>query len=282
MTNDLQEKSSWALYNRGSAYQEVEDYFKANNDLNVCYRLANALENEFLTANSLNLLGLTYMYQKEYHKARDTFKKIINYEYQSLAASKYLGRAYHNTGRTFFEQENYLEAEKWFEKAVLVKETRKVPAELFISYKALANTLVKNGQIGEAYAIGKKAENQYEFVKLTEGNLKIFKTLREISYTLGNFEASNQYSSKYEEETSKYLQEQQKIFDAKEQFTRDIITAGFFQPQSETSGFSLLNYLLIAIIMLGGITLLIYRYIWMRRKLAITEEIKAINIESNF
>jgi hypothetical protein len=279
--NNLNLQSASALYSRGSAFQESNSYENAIADLEECYGLATSLKNEFLIVNSLNMLGITHMYMNEYHKARDYFRQIEEHSFESLDPLEYIGRAYHNKARTFYLQDDYITAERGFQKAVEIKEKRGNEEEMFLSFSDLAETMAKNNKYEQSYVVARRAESYYEHVRLTKENILVFMTLRNICYQLNKYEEANSYSIRYEKESIKYLEEQQKIFSIKEQFTKDLINAGFYQPKSVPKDFPNSIFILLCLVIVLIIFVLITHYLWMRKKLEITNEIRAIEQESN-
>lgn len=216
-----------ALYNRSSANQEQGNYEMATEDIKLCLKLALELRDEYMIVNAWNIFGIIHMESEKYQAAREYYQTIINYDYQDLKPSKYIGRAYHNLARSHYLEGQTELAESYYLKSLDIKEERNKPNELFVTLVDLAELYLMDNHLRAGRAVGLRAHGLYFSVPLQEENYQLFHILSEIQYGLKEYEKAREFSTRYKEQNELFLQEEREIQKQQETFKIDLVMAGF-------------------------------------------------------
>lgn len=255
--NNLGKRLLVAYYNRASAYFEQGNYQQAGNDASIALEFSKSQSDEFRTLYCFNLLGLIYMNVDQFSLAREYFKKIIDYPFVNVETpSVYMGRAYHNLANSYVREQNNNLAEQYYLLAIEQKQIARDSEDLFISYMDLAELYEKSGSLSDSKDYAVLAYQLYEDIPLNSDYYKIFDILRKISFRARDYELANNYAVTYQLENEKFLQEQRKVLEFKEQFTIDLVIAGFQQEVASNQKISYLNHWIFGLLVISVLVLL--------------------------
>lgn len=210
--NYAPESYSIIIYrNLGNAYMEnnqqeqaTEAYLKAK-DI--------ALENNDLLqqAKTHHQLGLLFSDLGDYEQARSYFRTIINYTGdESAQYQRYRGKAYHNLGSSYLNEENYQKAIPHFEKAKALKKGK----EKFVTYMDLASCYAALGEPKAAAENFRMAASLYSKVEPYKKNIDLFKKMHLFYRENEDLVAGNQAIDRYIEEIDQFTHTKESLLNS--------------------------------------------------------------------
>ncbi len=265
-TQDLQKRLMIALYNRSSNNHEKKDYASAIQDALASLKVAMKLGDEYMTVNNLNLLGILHMRSGHYETAREYYQGIIDYNFQKLSPSKYVGRAYHNLANSYLTAGDYTTAEKHYQKALEEKQRRNKPTELFATYHDLCQTYLELDNLESSQYMGELANDIYNKMPLKTENYNLYHLLSNVYHKLNDSKKSIEYANLYSEENTMFLDEQQQIIQEKDKFKMDLVLAGFNQEIANNNKISYLQWWICGLAGLAIAVFLMMQVFWKWKK----------------
>lgn len=263
-------------YNIGNAHRWQGDLNSAVDYIHKAYQLAKKGEDERVIVNSLNLMGLVFKETGRYDTASLYFKKMLNYPFEKLNADKYKGRAYHNLANTYKEAGDTVLAEQTFLKSLEHKRTRGKISETFITEVDLAELYYERNRLIEAEQLSANCLSGYEDVRLDPEHYKIFDLCRKINFALGDYQSVDYYASRYVDESTAFIKQQEVLIKVRDQFKMEILTASFFGELERNKRISKLWDAIYFILLLSTtiISVMVMKRIWVRKE--IEKEVKKL------
>ena len=234
--------------------------------------LAEEAKNYKWVFNSINQLGLVNKDLGRYDSARRYFEEALPITELIKNRARYEAMIFHNTANTYFQEENYNEAEKWFKKS-LDKRPR------FISYKDLAEMYVLQERYGEAISMAEKAELEYAQQGQDTDDASIFKTLGKSYLALGDSKLADAAFDRYTFEIDKYLENREYAKKLEDAYQIDLLTKQYFlklEEQKQQAKIAQLSWYLAGVVLMFLIIFGLQRYLAYRKKSHATDAIKAI------
>ena len=253
-------------YNIGYAYLSKGNLVKAVDYIHESYQLAQIEEDEFTIVNSLNLMGLIFNRNQRYDTAALFFNKMLEYDYLNLNINKYKGRAYHNLANTYAQSGDTINAISAFKKALLYKNKRNKPKEIFITENDLAEIYYSLGEYDKAYEMTLSCIEHYDLMLLTPDHYKVFDLARKIKAAINHHQLSNQFANRYFEENERFINQQEKLIEIRDQFKMEILTASFFVELERNKRIDTLNKAIVLILILSALIIgyLKIKQVWMK------------------
>lgn len=254
-------------YNIGNAYHSKGDLTMAVNFIQESYKLAQSEGDEHTMVNGLNLMGLIFKDNYKYDTATFFFTKMLTHSYQDLDEDKYKGRAYHNLANTFTKAGDTLKAISTFNKSLEFKRKGNKPDEVFITENDLAELYYFQGDYVLAREIIERCIQNYDQMRLDPDYYKVFHLARRVNSAIGEYSSIDQYADRYFDENKKFIEQQRKLIEIRDQFKMEVLTASFFVELERNKRIAQLNQVIlwISILSLMIIGYLKARQIWMKR-----------------
>ncbi|WP_258100636.1 tetratricopeptide repeat protein [Marinoscillum pacificum] len=266
-------------YNKALALRHNNQLNEALEIIELSLLSAQKAKDESRVLRGLNQKGLILKDLEEFNRARDTYTEIIKYPFEKKSPEKYLGQAWHNIAVTYLNENNLDKAKKAYQKAILIKEQRNKPEDLFITYQDYSQTLLNLSELNEAYSYAQKCLVLYEHCDLDPDNYKFFNLMSEIAYRQNKPKLVREYSQKYFDENEKFLTQQREILEVKDRYKMEVLTAGFFSELHADQNISLLERVLWTVGILFTCILLITRIYTYLRKRSLSIQITQIKEE---
>lgn len=209
--------------------KEEGKYAEATELLLTTFSDFNHIDKETI-ADIYNQLGFIHTEQKNEQLAIENFQKLIHFvEKEEQLKSKYTGRAYHNIGNFYFMSEQYEKAIRYYEKAILSKESSDASGKsLFITYKDLSDSYLQLKLYDSANFYANKAEVYYSEAKSVPRYYELYKFKSIINKVTGNVSEYSKYQDLYASSLESYLAEQHEIEAADKKYNLDLITQRYF------------------------------------------------------
>lgn len=274
--HDLINTLMMLYYNKAVALRHNGDFDYAIETIDKAISLATKEKDEYKLISAINEKGIIQKDQGLYQSARQSYQRIIDYEFEKLKPAKYIGRAWHNTGVTFQEEKDYPKALNAFRKAETYHTERPKSSDQFTTWLSLGEVHYYLEQYDEALKTGRKAEAIYDEVSLLPDHYELFDLLSKICHSKENHEEAYQYSQQYVTVNKSFLTAQEEILRVKDQYKMEVLTAGFFQEiRSEEAKRKLKLYLIVCSAFFL-IVLFVRHLRWLNIKKAVSQEIKKI------
>ena len=269
-------------YNKAVALRHNGDFNYAVETIDKAIHLSTLENDEYKLISAINEKGIIQKDQGLYQSARQSYQLIIDFEFKELNPAKYVGRAWHNTGVTYQEEEDYSKALQAFKKAVVFHSEQRKNSDQFTTWLSLSQTYYFLKQYDEALMIGTKAEAAYNAVSLLPDHYELFDLFSKIYYSMDHSDHSHEYSQKYVGENKAFLKAQEEILRVKDQYKMEVLTAGFFQKiRSEDTQRKLKLYLTIGSVFF--LIILSARHIrWIILKKTLSKELRKLNFNTFF
>ncbi|MEM6830156.1 MAG: tetratricopeptide repeat protein [Bacteroidota bacterium] len=262
--------TEWVIdlnYNIGSAYKSNGDFEQATRFIFKAYQLAQSEADEHTVVNALNLVGLISSDNHQYDTAVLFFNKMLDYKYKSLNVAKYKGRAYHNIATTYLQSGDTSEARNAYYQALELKVVRNKPSEMFITEYDLAELYYSQGNYMEAHKMTLRCIGNYENMRLHPDHYEVFDLARKTSVALEEHQQADHYANRYFEENKKFIKEQERLIEIRDQFKMEVLTASFFGELDRNKRISNLTDVIIWILVvsISAIAYMKIRQVWMKR-----------------
>ena len=256
-------------YNIAVSYQSKGDLQMAMEYVNEAYKSAKDENDENILINAVNLAGLIFKDNHAYDSAIFSFNKMLKHVYDNLDANKYKGRAYHNLANTYAEQGDTSKAISCFLKALEHKKIRNSPQQLFITQNDLAELYFLKGDYYAAHDWIEQCLEHYGEMRLDPDHYKVYDMARKISSVLGNPENVDRFANRYFDENKKFIQQQEKLIEIRDQFKMELLTASFFVELERNERIEQLNNVIIFISFLFVLSILFIklRQMWVNKTL---------------
>lgn len=215
-------------YKIGYTYVKQGNLNESISWFKLCYENSIDFEDDYLSVNSLNMLGSAFLSNGNYDVARSYFQEVLDHSYRIISRDKYHGKALHNIAETYAAQGEYELSENYYLKALAVKEKRNKANELFITKFYLSKLYLNNGDLDKAKNLAYACESLYPELKKIPANYELFSLLRKIDYQNGNYAQAEKYAIAYETENQTFLDRQSELIQIRDQFKMDILTTSYF------------------------------------------------------
>ncbi|MGB3463690.1 MAG: hypothetical protein WBA74_00395 [Cyclobacteriaceae bacterium] len=195
-----QEERAGVLLNLGHLFKESGNLEKSADFYLDALYLAEQFGQQQRIVVITNQLALVRIRIGEYVSARELLYKIIALK-ESGKYDKYVGRAFHNIGHSFFEQGLYQKSLINYKQALNYK---KAKSEKFITLLDIGQTYNKLEMYDSALIHLSTAESIYSAMQQTPENFVVFKFLQETTINLGSIDTSQKHLKKFYEAQENY------------------------------------------------------------------------------
>jgi tetratricopeptide (TPR) repeat protein len=213
-----------------------------------------------LLALCMNEKGLIESELKLTDSAITTFQSILELKLATSISHYHYGKAWHNIGHIYSEKGEMYKSMDAFLQSVKIKSHNKDKTQLFITWKNICELHILQENWISALEYGNKAISLYENVTVLPENYRIFEYMSSIYFENGDFIKSHEYAQKFISENSRFLEEQEKMIQVKDQYKMELLTAGFFmeskRDKNESIYFTIISSIvsLFTIVLIAGMT----------------------------
>lgn len=210
LKNDLGDKQlSDLYYNLGVALKLKGDEFsfsQAEQSFTKSLEFAKKADYHTNIAHVHNQIGLMYKMIKNYDMARITYNNTIETYVSNPEMRNHIGRAYHNIGVTYMDENNAEASIRAFEKAL---EYKRSSSSIFITKYDLGTILFRDGKKEKAIATWRDALNE-KHSRNNREQVQIYADLTSALKTENQYEEALTYSEVYNSSIQNILQEGEK------------------------------------------------------------------------
>ena len=215
-------------YSKAMSLRHNRDYDYALSEIKKALSAALKANNEYMYVLALNQKGLIEKDMGRSEDARKSYQTIIDYQFERLNSSEYIGQAWHNIAVTFKMEGLLGEAIVAYKNAEEYHAIGSGNSDRFTTWLDLSEVYFLRKEYNKAFEYSQKSLAIYEDVALLPDHYKVYDLLSKILYAQRKFEDSHAFSQEYMVENSHFLKAQTDILRVKDQYKMEVLTAGFF------------------------------------------------------